>query len=97
MPTYFRPDRFIRDYAALSDDAKERFKLAVAKFVEDLKRDGTVRPSLGIKPLRSAPGIFEFHFDGDGRATFSYGDSKTPGDVHVNWRRVGTHDIYDNP
>ena len=33
----------------------------------------------------------------DGRATFRYGEPRRPGEPHVIWRRVGTHDIFDNP
>jgi hypothetical protein len=43
------------------------------------------------------PGVYEFHFEGDGRATFEYGESMRVGEVHVIWRRVGTHAIYLNP
>lgn len=31
----------------------------------------------------------------DGRALFRYGDAKRPGERHVIWHRVGTHDIFD--
>ncbi|WP_281288337.1 hypothetical protein [Haloactinospora alba] len=31
----------------------------------------------------------------DGRATWQYGDEQRPGIVHVIWRRVGTHAIFD--
>lgn len=40
---------------------------------------------------------YEFRFAGDGRALFMYGTSPHPGDVHIVWLRVGTHDIYTNP
>lgn len=33
-------------------------------------------------------------YEADGRALFAYGDSPHPGDVHVIWLRIGTHDIY---
>lgn len=99
MPTYFRTDRFIKDLEGLSEDAKQNFREAVQKFVEDLKRDGIMRTSLGIRAIRSRPGsgIMEFHFEGDGRATFQYGTSKIEGEAHVIWRRVGTHAVYNAP
>jgi hypothetical protein len=31
----------------------------------------------------------------DGRALFDYGDPVDPGSRHVIWRRVGTHDIFE--
>jgi hypothetical protein len=33
----------------------------------------------------------------DGRATFSYGEEMRPGEPHVIWRRVGTHDVLRDP
>lgn len=97
MPTFDTTARFDKDYAALSADAKARFREAVRKYVEDLRRDGLPRAALGIRSMRKRPGVFEFHFDGNGRATFEYGNEIVPGEVHIVWRRIGTHDIYDAP
>ena len=33
----------------------------------------------------------------DGRATFAYGDEVVPGEPHIIWRRVGTHDVLSEP
>ena len=33
----------------------------------------------------------------DGRATFRYGDRIQPGETHIVRRRIGTHDIFDEP
>jgi hypothetical protein len=33
----------------------------------------------------------------DGRLTFQFGDEVIKGEPHVIWRRVGTHDIFDEP
>lgn len=30
----------------------------------------------------------------DGRALFKYGTSPHPGDVHIIWLRVGSHEIF---
>ena len=30
----------------------------------------------------------------DGRALFCYGDEVHPGETHVEWLRIGTHDIF---
>jgi len=43
------------------------------------------------------PGVFETTWDNDGRATFSYGEERIPGQAHVIWRRVGTHAIFTPP
>lgn len=31
----------------------------------------------------------------DGRAIFHYGDEIHPGEPHIIWLRIGTHDIFD--
>jgi hypothetical protein len=38
--------------------------------------------------------LLEMTWDNDGRATFSYGVERVPGQPHVIWRRIGTHDIF---
>jgi hypothetical protein len=43
------------------------------------------------------PGVWEISWAADGRATFNYGDEVIPGERHIIWRRIGTHDIFDNP
>jgi len=41
--------------------------------------------------------IFEMTWAPDGRATFHYGAPVREGQVHVGWRRVGTHAVFANP
>jgi hypothetical protein len=97
MPIYDVTPRFERDYARLSADDRRRFKQAVAKFIEDLRRGRGFRPSLRVHGVEGARGVFEITWAPDGRATFEYGDRSRPGDPHVVWRRVGTHAILSNP
>lgn len=33
----------------------------------------------------------------DGRATFEYGEPMLPGQPHIIWRRIGTHEVFRNP
>jgi hypothetical protein len=33
----------------------------------------------------------------NGRATWQYGPEQRPGERHVIWRRIGTHDIFRAP
>ncbi|QEV30041.1 hypothetical protein CP976_42260 [Streptomyces coeruleorubidus] len=44
-----------------------------------------------------APGVFELTWDGNGRATWSYGPEMVPREQHLIWRRIGTHDILTVP
>jgi hypothetical protein len=97
MPTYDVTRRFERDFARLSAEDKERFRQAVAKLVEDLRRGQGFRPGLRVDGVVGAQGVFEMTRAGDGRATFQYGDSIRSGEPHLVWRRVGTHAVLANP
>jgi hypothetical protein len=50
-----------------------------------------------VKKVKATPGVFELTWAPDGRATWSYGDEKVPGEPHIVWRRIGSHDIFKNP
>ncbi len=95
MPTHKESDVFLREWDRLSHEQQRRFRIAVGKFVEDLKARRPPRAGLGIERYEKQEGVFEFHFSPDGRALFRYGVSPHPGEVHVIWLRIGTHDIYD--
>ena len=59
---------------------------------------GRFRPGLRVKGVRDAPsGVFEMTWAPDGRATFEYGPEQHPGEPHVIWRRIGTHDVFRQP
>lgn len=95
MPTYERTDRFDRDWRALTDAQRKRFRSAVRRFVSDLKT-GHFRAGLLVRGIAGAEGIFEMTWAPDGRATFEYGRGRGDG-PHVIWRRIGTHDIFGRP
>lgn len=97
MPTYTKLPRFQKDFDQLSADERGRFCEAVKKFIDDLKRGKGFRPGLRVRGVQGAPGIYEMTWAPDGRATFHYGDPVVEGEVHVVWRRVGTHAILDDP
>ena len=93
MPTYERSARFDRDYRALTPAQRAQFTTAVRKFVDDLERGRGFRSGLRVKGVQGSPGVFEMTWAEDGRATFSYGESIRAGEPHIQWRRVGTHDV----
>ena len=70
---------------------------SVGKMVEDLKVGAGFRKGLRIKGVRRTDRIYEMTWAPDGRATFQYGTPRTPGEAHILWRRVGTHDIFGSP
>lgn len=94
MPTYEADQLFLRDWRQLTPAQRKRFKAAVRRFVEDLKAGRPPRAGLGIERFEGHEGVFEFHWAPNGRALFAYGTSPHPGDVHIIWLRIGTHDIY---
>jgi hypothetical protein len=95
MPTFEVTPRLRRDYAGLTTVQQERFRKVVAtEFLPDVDA-GQFRPGLRVKGVRGAPGVFEMTWAPDGRATWQYGDQRMPGVLHVVWRRVGTHTIFN--
>ena len=96
MPTYAVDDRFWNDFDRLTPLMQRRFLAARDQFVADL-RAGVFRAGLRVKKLRGHRDTWELSFAPDGRATFEYAGPEIPGEPHVVWRRVGTHDIFSNP
>ena len=96
MPTYRALPRFMREYDRLSAAQQAAFNAAVVKFVADMKR-GSFRAGLRIKGVAGHPGVYEMTWAPDGRATFEYGDPVQPGEPHIIWWRISSHDIFDEP
>jgi hypothetical protein len=94
VPTYTRLPRFDRDYAALTPEQRTAFKAAVKKLVEDVEARRRFRAGLRVKRVQGASAIFELTWAPDGRATFEFGPPRRDDELHVIWRRVGTHDIF---
>lgn len=96
MPTYEALPRFTTDLDRLTPEQRRRFRQAVHAFVDDL-RTGRFRAGLRVKGVQRAHGVFELTWDGNGRATWSYGEEIVRGERHTVWRRVGTHSILSVP
>ncbi len=96
MPTHDEDSRFWADYSRLTADQRAVFRSAITKFVQDLE-EGRFRKGLRVKRVQGYPGVWERTWAEDGRATFEYGASLIPGEPHIIWRRVGSHDIFENP
>lgn len=97
MPTYDAEGRFYRDYERLTPEEVRAFQVTVRKFVADLKRGGGFRAGLRMRRVVGHPGVYELTWAPDGRATFVFGDPVREGDLHVVWRRIGDHSIFDDP
>lgn len=97
MPTYEPLPGFLRDLKALSATQRAAFNAAVVAFVEDLRGGQGLRKSLRVKKVQGHRGIWEMTWAPDGRATWQYGPEQTSGEIHVIWRRIGTHEIFNRP
>lgn len=94
MPTYEVLERFLRDYAHLTPGQQKAFLRARNEFVDDLRNGRGFRPGLRVKRVQGTAEVWEMTWAPDGRATWQYGDEIQSGEVHVIWRRVGTHAIF---
>lgn len=63
---------------------------------EDLNAGQGFRRGLRIKGVQGHASVYEMTWAGDGRATFHYGKPQRDSEVHIVWRRIGTHDILMN-
>lgn len=97
MPTYEQSDTFRKDMRNLDQVDRERFKVAIKAMIEDLNSERGFRPGLRVKRVQGTVAVFEMTWAPDGRATFQYGEELRPGEPHIVWRRVGTHDIFRRP
>ncbi len=96
MPTFETLPRFEKDWKGLTPQQRDTFrKVAKDTFVPDLMAPNRpFLPGLRVKGVKAHANVFEMTWDNDGRATFSYGAERLPGQPHVIWRRIGTHDIF---
>lgn len=97
MPTFEALERFLADYRRLTRDQQEAFRRARKIMVDDLRTGAGFRPGLRIKRVQGTIDVWELTWAPDGRATWQYGDRIKDGEVHVIWRRIGTHDIFRRP
>ena len=97
MPTRDVLESFWRDWDRLSSEEQRAFRVAVTKFVEDLRAGQGIRKGLGVKGVQGARGIYELRWADDGRATFEFGRAVVDDEPHIIWRRIGGHGILDNP
>ena len=96
MPTYRARPRFLRDIKDLTAEQMAAWEKALNSFIECLRR-GKFEPTLRVKRVQGYPGVWEMTWAADGRATFEYGQEILPGEPHIVWRRIGTHDVFRRP
>jgi hypothetical protein len=97
VPTYSSLAHFVRDWRKLDSRQRELFLFAVSQLVADLKSSPTPRRSLRVKKMQGHDDVWEMTWAPDGRATFHYGPAAKEGEIHVTWRRIGGHEIFNRP
>jgi hypothetical protein len=97
VPTFEWEALFQRDWDTLTDAQRSAFRAAVAIFVADLVAGTGFRKGLRVKKMQGHEDIWELTWAPDGRATFQFGIEVRPGEMHVVWRRIGTHKIFIRP
>ncbi len=96
MPTHQELPRFLRDYSQLTSEQQKAFRAVLPLFRAGL-RSRQFDPALRVKIQRTKAGVWEMTWAPNGRATFHYGPELTPGEPHIVWRRIGSHNIYRQP
>lgn len=96
-PTYGLSLGFAREFARMPREHRRAFRAAVEKLVEALREGADLPHSLRIKRVQGTKDVWEMSYSGDGRATFRYASQVKPGETHVEWLRVGGHEIFSRP
>jgi hypothetical protein len=97
VPTFEWQALFERDWQALTASQQKAFRAAVAAFVADLAEGSGFRKGLRVKKMQGRDDVWELTWAPDGRATFHFGAQVRPGEPHIVWRRIGTHQIFTRP
>ena len=91
MPTFESLAAFQRQWAKLEQEQRAAFRRAVATFVANLKDGQGFSPELRVHKLVNTE-IWSLTWAKDGRALFRFGAELTPGETHIVWEAIGTHD-----
>jgi hypothetical protein len=94
VPTFDVDARFRREFSRLTPENQRRFRLALHRFVEDLRR-GRFRKGLRVKRVQGTEAQWEMTWAPNGRALFTYGPEVHPGEQHVIWQRIGGHEVFE--
>jgi hypothetical protein len=88
---------FAREFARMPREQRRAFRAAVEKLIGALREGADPPHSPRIKRVQGTKDVWEMSYSGDGRATFRYGSQVKPSETHVEWLRVGGHEILSRP
>lgn len=97
MPHFSWLPIFMQEFRKLSPAQQQAFLQAVQKYIVQQLKVGKQPPSHIFHKL-SGYDIYEFRWDQSGRfrATCTM-TVNASGEIEVQWRRIGSHAIYQNP
>lgn len=92
MPTFETLPHFETCWRKLTREQQAAFRAVVLEAFEPdlLSPDRPFRLGLRVRSVAGYPGLFEMSWHHDGRATFSYGAEREPGQPHVVWQEIVT-------
>lgn len=82
----YRTERFRKDFKQILREIQERLFKVLQLFASNARH-----PSLQVKKMEGAPGIWELRVSDNYRVTFQYVEE------NVLLRRIGTHDVLKQP
>lgn len=90
MPTFETLPRFEAGWRSLTQEQQATFrKVMLEAFTPDLMTPGRAfRPELSVRAIPGHPGLYEMSWSEEGRAAFSYGSERVPGEPHVIWWQI---------
>ena len=97
MPHYSWFTVFMQEYHRLTPAQQDAFLAAVKRYIVEPLRQGN-HPPAHIFHKMSGYDVYEFRWDQSGRfrATCEMFVNEA-GEIEVKWRRMGGHEIYQNP
>jgi hypothetical protein len=90
MPTFETAPRFEAGWRRLTREQQATFrKVVLEAFTRDLMtQDRSYRAELRVASIPGYPGLHQMSWSTEGRAAFSYGTERVPGEPHVIWWQI---------
>jgi len=90
MPTFETLPSFEAGWRSMTHEQQATFrKVVLEALTPDLATSGpSFRPELRVRPVAGHPGLYEMSWGDGGRAAFSYGTERVPGEPHLIWWQI---------
>ena len=90
MPTFETLPSFEAGWRSMTREQQETFrKVVLEALAPDLATSGrSFRPELRVRPVFGHSGLYEMSWGNGGRAAFSYGTERVPGEPHLIWWQI---------